>query len=123
MATPAYLIVLSGDDIKVKLVGKATWDWINDHEVRDVDVVIPVPEQQIDLQVAKNAAECAQHGLPPYITPRDVAREQLEASSDDNDRAVACITEFGKTDSVVTAINLAAELGLTIEDEFHGYSY
>lgn len=118
MATNAYLIVLTGEDITIKLVGQDTWDWIN-----DTTDEVPVPEQQIELDIAENAAARAQHGLPPVDRPRDVAREQLEASSDGNDRAVACITEFGATDSIVTAIRLAASLGLTIEDELHGYSY
>lgn len=104
MSTNAYLIVLTGDDITIKLVRQNTWDWIN-----DLTDKIPVPVQQIELKLAQNAAECAQHGLHPYITPRDVAREQLEASSAGNDRAVARITEFGKTDNIVTAIRLAAQ--------------
>ena len=106
-----YLVMLEGQgDLDMKLVGKATFDWINSERP-------DMPDYSADEEVP--AAVLAEN---PEMVERGKTTIQVTSGSCENDRAMNVVATL-TFDSVVEAMKYIAKNKINLVDEFTACIY
>lgn len=116
LSKKCYLIHLAGQgDTEIKIVNKATWDWI----VGEGEA----PPHQVESYIKS----CRKYGsgYTPIPTTAE-ASEYLKfanSGSCDNDKALECEADFKRFASIKSAMQYISKHGLKVVDEYEGCLY